>query len=117
MQSRTGVRGQTDSVDRKLRWRMRDAQRDRACDGNETEMDGLHPRGEPATFYSNRVAGARLRSPGPLRTVRESFPSHSSSLSNASKETRLRNGETLAMDRAVALWMKQSPILCAGGTT
>ena len=69
------------------------------------------------TFITNRVAGARLRSPGPLRTVRESFPSHSSSLSNASKETRLRNGETLAMDRAVALWMKQNPILGAGGTT
>ena len=37
-----------------------------------------------ATFSCNRVAGARLRSPGPLRTVREGFSSHSSSLSNAS---------------------------------
>jgi len=63
---------------------MRDALRDRARDGKKTEMGELHPRGEPDTFYCNRVAGARLRSPGPLRTVRESFPSHSSSLSNAS---------------------------------
>ncbi len=63
---------------------MGHAPRDGACYGNETEMGELHPKGEPDTFYSNRVAGARLRSPGPLRTVRESFPSHSSSLSNAS---------------------------------
>jgi hypothetical protein len=96
---------------------MLDAQRNETRDRNEMEIGGLHPKGEPITFLCNRVAGARLRSPGPLRTVRESFPSHSSSLSNASKETRLRNGETLAMDRAVALWMKQNPILGAGGTT
>ena len=80
-------------------------------------MGGLRPKGEPVTFCDNRVAGARLRSPGPLRTVRESFPSHSSSLSNASWETRLRNRETLAVDCTVALRMNQNPILCAGGTT
>jgi hypothetical protein len=34
-----------------LRRGMRDAQRDGACDGNETEMGGLHPKGEPDTFY------------------------------------------------------------------
>jgi hypothetical protein len=32
---------------------MRDAQRDGTCDGNETEMGGLHPKGEPYTFYSS----------------------------------------------------------------
>src|SRR5260370_28438323 len=38
---------------------------------------------------------AVLRPPGPLRTGRESFPSPSSSPSNASvEETRLRNGKT-----------------------
>src|SRR5712691_11902301 len=36
-----------------LRRGMRDAQRDGACDGNEAEMGGLHPRGEPDTFYSS----------------------------------------------------------------
>ncbi len=30
---------------------MGHAQGDGACDGNETEMGGLHPKGEPATFY------------------------------------------------------------------
>jgi hypothetical protein len=34
-----------------LRRGMRDAQRDGACDGNQTEMGGLHPKGEPDTFY------------------------------------------------------------------
>jgi hypothetical protein len=35
-------------------WRgMGHAQRDGACDGNETEMGGLHPKGEPDTFYSS----------------------------------------------------------------
>jgi len=33
-----------------LRRGMRDAQGNGACDGNETEMGGLHPRGEPDTF-------------------------------------------------------------------
>src|SRR5260370_20876153 len=33
-----------------LRWGMRNTQRDGARDGNETEMGGLHPRGEPDTF-------------------------------------------------------------------
>jgi hypothetical protein len=32
---------------------MRDAQRDGACDGNETAMGGLRPRGEPDIFYSS----------------------------------------------------------------
>ena len=34
-----------------LRWGMRDAQRGGACDGNETDVGGLHPKGEPDTFY------------------------------------------------------------------
>ena len=50
---------------------------------------------------------AALRPPGPLRTGRESFPSPSSSPSNASlKETRFRNGKTLTMNPVMALWMK-----------
>src|SRR5207302_9932835 len=67
-----------------LRRGMRDARGDSACDGKETEMGGLPPRGEPDIFSCNRVAGARLRSPGPLRTVRETLPSRRSSLSDAS---------------------------------
>jgi len=43
----------------------------------------------------------------PLRTVHESFQSHSSGPANASlKETRLRDGNTLAMNPVVALWVK-----------
>jgi len=50
---------------------------------------------------------AALRPPGPLRTGRESFPSPSSSPSNASlKETRFRNGNTLTMNPVMALGMK-----------
>src|SRR5882672_4674046 len=33
-----------------LRRRMRNTQRDGACDGNEAEMGGLRPKGEPVTF-------------------------------------------------------------------
>jgi hypothetical protein len=50
---------------------------------------------------------AALRPPGPLRTGRESFPSPSSSPSNASlKETRFRNEKTLTMNLVMALGMK-----------
>jgi pimeloyl-ACP methyl ester carboxylesterase len=43
----------------------------------------------------------------PLRTVHESFPSHSSSPSNASfGETRFRDRNSLAMNPVMALWMK-----------
>src|SRR5580658_9701414 len=35
----------------RLRRGMRDAQRNGACDGNRTEMGGLHQKGEPDTFY------------------------------------------------------------------
>src|SRR6266576_4644606 len=50
---------------------------------------------------------AALRPPGPLRTGRESFPSPSSSHSNASlEETRFRNGKTLTMNPVMALGMK-----------
>ena len=43
----------------------------------------------------------------PLRTVHESFPSHSSSPSNASfRETRFRDRNSLAMNPVMALWMK-----------
>ncbi len=30
---------------------MCDAQRNQACDGNETVMGGLRPKGEPYIFY------------------------------------------------------------------
>jgi hypothetical protein len=50
---------------------------------------------------------AALRPPGPLRTGRESFPSPSSSPSNASlEEKRFRNGKALTMYPVMALWMK-----------
>ena len=50
---------------------------------------------------------AALLPPGPLRTGRESFPSPSSSPSNASlKETRFRNGKTLTVNPVMALGMK-----------
>jgi hypothetical protein len=43
----------------------------------------------------------------PLRTVHESFPSHSSSPSNASfGETRFRDRNSLAVNPVMALWMK-----------
>src|SRR6267154_3673797 len=48
-----------------------------------------------------------LLGPSPLRTVHASFPAHSSSPSNASLgETRFRDGNMLAMNLVVALWMK-----------
>jgi hypothetical protein len=56
----------------------------------------------------------RLLPSSPLRTVLESFPSHGSSPSNASRETRFGNGQILVMDGAVALWMKQNVVLGAG---
>lgn len=43
----------------------------------------------------------------PLRTVHESFPSHSSSPSNASVgETRFRDRNALTVNLVMALWMK-----------
>ncbi len=43
----------------------------------------------------------------PLRTVHESFPSHSSSPSNASfGETRFRDRNALTVNPVMALWMK-----------
>jgi len=82
------------------------------------------PYGEglaPLHFYASRCTVAsrfRCRSyesssrtpllgPSPLRTVHASFPAHSSSPSNASLgETRFRDGNMLAMNLVVALWMK-----------
>ena len=68
---------------------------------------------EEMTFSQSSLASsspssqAASRPPGPLRTGRESFPSPSSSPSNASvKETRFRNGKTLTMYPVMALWMK-----------
>ena len=54
---------------------------------------------------------------GPLRTVRESFPSHGSSPSNTSKEVRFGNRPTLGLDGAVALWMEQDTVLCTSRAT
>jgi hypothetical protein len=54
----------------------------------------------------------------PLRTVRESFQSHSSGPANAFlKETRLRDGNTLAMNPVVALRMKENAVFGALRTT
>jgi hypothetical protein len=55
---------------------------------------------------------------GPLRTGRESFPSPSSSPSNASlEETRFRNEKTLAMNLVAALGMKLNAVGGTYGTT
>src|SRR5260370_14525193 len=52
-----GVRcrlGRTNGFSRaELRRRMGHAQRNGPCDGNQTEMGGLHPKGEPDIFYSS----------------------------------------------------------------
>jgi SAM-dependent methyltransferase len=62
------------------------------------------PDSHKASLPSSQAA---LRPPGPLRTGRESFPSPSSSPSNASlEETRFRNGKTLTMNPVMALGMK-----------
>jgi hypothetical protein len=66
MQSRTDKRGQTDLIG--LRRGVCDRQRDGASDGNQTEMGGLHPKGEPDNFDSSHCClstrrlwlGARL---------------------------------------------------------
>jgi hypothetical protein len=50
---------------------------------------------------------ATFRSPSPLRTVHESFPSHSSSPSNAPWEgTRFRYSNTLVVNPVMAFRMK-----------
>ena len=55
---------------------------------------------------------------GPLRTGRDSFPSSGSGPSNAScRETRMCYGKALAVNPVVALWVKQSAVFCARGTT
>ena len=64
------------------------------------------PCGSDATLAKSS-SRAPLLGPSPLRTVRASFPAHSSSPSNASLgETRFRDGNMLAMNLVVALWMK-----------
>jgi len=61
---------------------------------------------------------ATLRSPSPLRTVHESFPSHSSSPSNAPREgTRFRYSNALVVNPVMALRMKQDAILDAARTS
>jgi hypothetical protein len=54
----------------------------------------------------------------PLTTVHESFPSHSSSPSNASfRETRFRDRNALAVNPVMALGMKENAVLGALRTT
>ena len=61
---------------------------------------------------------ATLRSPSPLRTGHESFPSPSSSPSNASlAETRFRYSNTLVVNPGMALRMKQNAVLKAARAT
>ena len=54
---------------------------------------------------------AGLLPPSPLRTARESFPSSSSSLSNAPCRTRWCHGQHLAMDLSMALGMQEDTVL------
>src|ERR1700674_2450840 len=84
----------------------------------------LPPREERGLFVGNfsfksRSSPANALLPSsPLRTVRESFPSHSSSPSNASfRETRFRDRNVLAMNPVMALWMKYNSVLGALRTT
>ena len=61
---------------------------------------------------------ATLRSPSPLRTGHESFPSPSSSPSNAPlAETRFRYSNTLVVNPVMALRMKQNAVLEAARAT
>src|SRR6266478_93580 len=71
-------------------------------------------RAEPVPRKETQLPSSRatLRPPSPLRTGRESFPSPSSSPSNASSaETRFRYSNTLVMNPVMALRMKQNAVL------
>jgi hypothetical protein len=75
-----------------------------------------HDDGKFTRRVGSRTNGLRRRQPssqtpllgpGPLRTGRETFASSGSSPSNASfRETRLRYGKMLAVNRVMALGMK-----------
>ena len=83
-----------------------------------------------AIYARGQILISRMKAPGlpssrtgllpssPLRTVHESFPSHSSSPSNASfGETRFRDRNALVVSPVMALWMKENAILGALRTT
>src|SRR2546422_7567087 len=55
---------------------------------------------------------AGLLPPSPLRTAHESFPSSSSSLSNAPCGTRWCHIQRLAMDLPVAVGVQEDTVLC-----
>ena len=59
------------------------------------------------------VSGKEVLLPAPpLRTARDSFPSCSSSLSDARCQTRFHHGEALAVDLPMAVGMKEHTVLC-----
>src|SRR5215813_2095353 len=53
---------------------------------------------------------AGLLPPSPLRTTRASFPACRSSLANAPLRTRFHDGQSLAMDLGMTVWMKQHTV-------
>jgi len=59
LESSADPNGHTDSVGQNYGGGMRDAQRDGACDGNETEMGGLRPKGEPEYFSIAAIVASK----------------------------------------------------------
>jgi hypothetical protein len=91
--------------------------RTRICDlydrvGGQRVATRVRPRGRPsiAVRFQPSGKGTMLPSSPPLRTAHESFPSSSSSLSNALERTRLHLGVPLAMQLLMAGWMQQHAI-------
>ena len=83
------------------------------------ELSGCLTRIEQGSCTVTSPSGrAASRLPSPLRTGRDSFPSPSSSPSNASiEETRFRDGKTLAMNPVMALRMKENTVFGTARTT
>jgi len=72
------------------------------------KLSGIgHVRSHGQVLGESPSSRTGLLPSSPLRTVHESFLSHSSSPSNASfRETRFRDRNALAMNPVMALWMK-----------
>ena len=76
-------------------------------------MRTLRPVLDCADGYCLIVSGkeAVLPSPPPLRTARDSFPSSSSSLSNAQGRTRFRYIQPSAMDLSMAVRVEEYTVV------
>ena len=81
--------------------RMRREFHVRICEGLGVKFPGPTRRNQKPSSRTGLLPSS------PLRTVHESFPSHSSSPSNASfRETRFRDRNALAVNPVMALGMK-----------